>query len=360
LTLHCRQDILIVKCQALGDVLRTTSLLKALRRSGRREISWATSRAALPLLENNALLKEAFPLPFDDVEKLERLKKKLHRRFGLVLSLEEHPQAAQLAQEACGGELVGVTWRKGRLGYTPSSALYYDMSLLNRDEDGGLKRADALKASNRKSYAELWLKILGLPLEGQRPQPILHLLAEDRETARRLARRPELRHGKIVLGLNPGAGKRWPAKQIPEEKAAGILAALGRNFNASLLLLGGGDETERNRRIAAAAKALKPDLKLFLPGSLPLRRFAALIERCDALVTTDSLALHMATALKRPALALVGPTSAAELDFYGRGRALKPPQACRCFYKSFCQSRQPCLGGIAEKTVVDGVLQCLR
>ena len=50
------------------------------------------------------------------------------------------------------------------------------MSLLNRDADGGLKAANALKAANRLSYARLWLKIPASRRLGA-ARPILRLNA---------------------------------------------------------------------------------------------------------------------------------------------------------------------------------------
>jgi heptosyltransferase-2 len=354
------REILIVKCEALGDVLRTTCLLEPLRKKGPCRISWLTSPAALPLLKDNPYLKRALTLRLDDPAEAARLGRRLAGRFDLVLSLEEHVAAAKVAQVSCRGSLVGVQVRSGRLVYTPSSARYYDMSLLNGDEDGGLAAANALKAANRLSFAQLWLKTLGLRSSSARPGPVLRLSARDRATARRITKSPAFRGRGPVLAVNPGAGARWPAKQLSEEKAARVLMALGRRFGGPLLLLGGKDELSRNRRIAARAKSLEPRLRLVLPGSLPLRSFAALLELCAALVTTDSLALHLATALQRPAVALVGPTSAAELDFFGRGLALQPPGGCGCFYKPLCARSRPCLDEIAEEDIIAGVLRCLK
>lgn len=354
--------ILIVKLKALGDVLRTTCLLKPLRRRGPCRIWWLTNPAARPLLANNPHLKKTLALRLDDPAAAARMARRLAGRFDLVLSLEECPAAASVAQTACRGELVGVTIKNGRLGYTPSSALYYDMSLLNRGAHGSLAAADTLKAANRRSYAQLWLQILGLKTPPGRSGPVLRLNAHDRAAALRLAKSPAFDKPGPVLALNPGAGERWPAKQISEEKAARIAVALGRGFDGPLLLLGakGAAGRVRSRRIAARVARLDPKIRPILTPDLPLRAFAAVLELCAALVTTDSLALHLATALGRPAVALVGPTSAAELDFHGRGRALRPRGGCSCFYKARCARPAPCLDDISENAIVAEVRRRLK
>ena len=354
-------DILIVKFEALGDVLRTTSLLAPLHERARCRIWWLTSPAALPLLENNPLVDRTLALRLDEPASAARMARRLSGRFDLVLSLEEHPAAAAVARAACRGELTGVTIDGGRLGYSPSSARYYDMSLLHRGADGGLDAANALKSANRMSYARLWLEILGLKTR-RRPGPVLHLTTRDRAAARRLARSPAFRRTGPVLALNSGAGARWPAKQISETKAARIAVALGRAFRGPLLLLGGKEKAEmlRNRRIAARVARLDPGIELVATPYLPLRSFAALLELCEVVVTTDSLALHLATAVGRPAVALVGPPSAAELDLHGRGRARPPPGGCACFYKALCTRPTPCLDAIADSRIVAEVERCLK
>ena len=135
---------------------------------------------------------------------------------------------------------------------------------------------------------------------------------------------------------------------------------MGQAFRGPLLLLGGKERPRcSDRRIAAQVARLDPGIEMILTPYLPLRSFAAMLELCEVLVTTDSLALHLATALGRPAVALVGPTSAAELDFHGRGRALQPPEGCACFYKPRCTRPSPCLDDIAESRIVAEVKRCL-
>ncbi len=326
------QDVLIVKSAALGDVLRTTSLLPALKRRFGGKIWWLTAPGAVPLLAGNPLI--------DRVATLSSLP---GRKFPVVLSLEEDPALARAAVESCAGVLVGIYPEGRRLRYTPSSAKYYDMSLLNPDPDGGHSGADALKKANRLTYAELWLSALGLPR--RRVPPRLVLSKAERRRAAAWLSRAKLKRAPIAL--NAGAGSRWPAKQLDERRAAAVaraLAVLGR----PVVLLGGADERERNARIAKESGALAAPVQ-------SLRDFAALVERCAAVVTTDSLALHVATALRRPAIVLVGPTSSAELDVFGKGEKILPPSACPCFYKANCMRERHCLDQIPPARVAAAV-----
>lgn len=343
---------LIVKLAALGDVLRTTSLLRPLHEKYPGcEISWLTQEKARPLLEGNPLIRQ--------IRTLEEFRQDgPGKKFDLVLSLEEDPSAAEAAQKSCQGELVGIRLINGRLNYTPSSFLYYGMSLLNRDPNEGLKTANALKAHNRLTYAELWLKILDLPLPQDRSKlrPILILTPQDRQGAREFAQKHSLSSKPGPIGVNPGAGKRWPAKQLSEEKTASLLEALHRRFNRPLILLGGREETERNRKILQKTKAPVLD-----PGTEhDIRSFASILDLCEAVLTTDSLAFHLATALDKKTAVLVGPTSPSELDVFGKGLKLLPEKGCSCFYQSRCMLAESCLDLIPEERFVRALEECLN
>jgi len=91
-----------------------------------------------------------------------------------------------------------------------------------------------------------------------------------------------------------------------------------------------------------------------------LRAFAGLVELCEMVVATDSLAFHVATALGRPTVVLVGPTSAAELDVFGRGRKVLPPQTCSCFYRPECRFASSCLDRLPTHLVLRAAKACLR
>ena len=344
-------EILIVKLAALGDVLRTTSLLKPLRRRyPAARITWLTSKQAKPLLVGNPLIQELAVWPSASRARA--------KRFDLVLSLEESVDTARYAADVCRGSIIGVRAEEGQLRYTESSAGYYAMSLLALDPDGGHAEADRRKAANRKTYAELWLEILRLPkpMKAAELAPVLSLGDKDRVAARKLARRNRWTPNASPIGFNPGAGARWPAKQLSVEHAATIADSLTVELARPVLLLGGRDEGRRNAQILKLCRA--PILDAGTSHSL--RAFAGIVELCSAVVTTDSLAFHIATALAKPAVVLVGPTSAAELDVFGRGQKLVPPQGCSCFYRSECRFAASCLDRFPVDAIVRAVKGCLR
>ncbi len=105
-----------------------------------------------------------------------------------------------------------------------------------------------------------------------------------------------------VVALFPGANaesRRWPAGRFAA--LAGRLAAAGRR----VLVLGGPDEEELTRLVASAGVAHGQCEDL--GGRTDLTALAAVLARCDALVTNDTGPMHLAAALGTPVVALEGP-----------------------------------------------------
>lgn len=337
-------NILIFKLSALGDVLRTTSLLRPLRaKFPDARITWVTAKPALPLLEGNPLVAESMAWGPEAKQRL------TGRTFELVLSLEEDEGICRLVAEGMTArKVIGVVWNGRGLAYTPESAPYYAMSLLNRDADGGLTAANALKKANAKTYVELWCGIIGLPrLSADEERPMVALTDADR-TAAPARKRP-------LIGLNPSAGNRWPAKRLSPLRAGALCRALKARFGGPALLLGGPDEAEY---AAAALKEAGPSAVDAGTGH-SLRGFAAILESCDAVVTADSLAFHIANAVRTPAAVFVGPTSSSELDLFGTGILLTPSEECRDFYKARCTLDVSCIDRIPDETFCRAVERLL-
>jgi len=146
-----------------------------------------------------------------------------------------------------------------------------------------------------------------------------------------------------LVGLNTGAGGRWRFKAWGEAESAELARRLHDRDGADVLVMGGPAEAQRNGKMVAAAA--RPGV-VAAATDLSLQRFAALVSRCDVLVTSDSLALHLGLAFGMPVIAFFGPTSDAEIDLYGLGEKLVTPLPCRCCYLSDCDVRPHCMASI--------------
>lgn len=333
-----RYHVLMVKLAATGDVLRTTSFLPAIHATwpGAR-VTWVTAPAAAPLFAGNPLVDEVL-----DSRSAVTTAKLTTQQFDVVLCPDADPEAAALASQARGRE---------RRGFTMNALGQIEPLGAGAEHWFAMGLSDALKRQNQRTYQALVAEALGLDPAAVR-EPILEPAGSDLADA--AAFRAGLGfHGRLI-GLNTGAGGRWAYKQWTLEHqhtALRLFAAAG----TGVLLLGGPEETERHRLLLEGAASLP----VFDAGNHnSYSRFAALLQLCDAVVTSDSLAVHVAAARKVPAVVLFGPTSAVEIELYGRGTKLTPAGLdCLCCYLPRCDRVPHCQALIQPETVVAAALR---
>jgi len=327
--------IAILKTGALGDVLRTTSILPGLAaRYPRLEVTWVTAPAAADLVRGNARVARVLTVDPRDPAAIAGLGDALaDEAFDRVLSFDDEVDLCRLATRLAGGDVhahVSGAYLDdaGERRYTPDVAPWFDMGLLSAH---GKEEADRRKVANRDSHPAIFARMLGVAMG----EPELGLEDDAVAFAADFAERTSLSARGPVVGLNTGAGGRWESKKLPVERVAELVRGLhaAREGRVGFLLLGGPDEQERNAAILAAAGG--DGVHLVDGGTQnPLPRFAALVDRLDALVTSDSLALHVAVARRVPIVAFFAPTSAAEIELYGRGEKVQSTAPDYCSYRA--------------------------
>jgi len=320
-------SILIVKTGALGDVLRTTAILPGLfQKDPGARVTWVVARDALPLVDGHSGKVDACVLDPDRPEGV--IEALGGRSFSLVASLDEEEICCRIAGAVETERFVGAHLDEdGGLVYTEDSNAWFDMSLISRF---GKAKADELKAENQRTHPEIHASILGID-EGR---PELSLSPLDEATATRRWDDEGLTSGALVIGLNTGAGGRWPSKQLDVARTIETARALAGEANAELafLVLGGPEEEERNRELLGGLE--EAGLIAVSGGSHnTLREFAALVSRCDLVITSDSFCLHAAIARCSPVVAFFAPTSAAEIELYGRGEKVTSTALDYCSYR---------------------------
>lgn len=326
-------SILIIKTGALGDVLRTTSILHGLAaRDPSACIRWITAPEALDLLRAHPRLVP----PHGEVIALDwRAPGALERTLALlggvthdqVISLDDEEPLCGLASALPARRISGAYLRSdGARAYTADVAPWFDMGLLSVH---GKAVADELKRANTRSHPALLADMLGIAMG----RPELALQPEHERRAEQFVRDQRLRERGALIGLNTGAGGRWTSKALPIERAVAAAIAVDRELGGrvTFLLLGGQEERARNARIATE---LARRVHLVDAGvDNGLLDFAALIDQCDVLVTSDSLALHVAIARGVRVVAFFAPTSAAEIELYGCGEKVVSTSPDYCSYR---------------------------
>jgi len=328
--------VLMVKLAATGDVLRTTSFLPAIHATWpHAKVTWLTRRSAADLFVGNPLVDEV--LTTEDAVTAARL---ATETFDVVLCPDADPDAAVLAAMARGRERRGYV-RDGAgqvVPLGPGAAVWLQMGL-----------SDAAKQANRETYQKLVAEVLGFDPALVR-EPILVPSAADTASAEAFV--AGLPGQGPLVGLNTGAGGRWAYKQWTRAHQETFLR-LCTEAGLRVLLLGGPEEVQRHADLLAVSRG-RP---VYDGGNHnSYGRFAALVDRCRVVVTSDSLAVHVAAARKVPAVVLFGPTSAAEIELYGRGSKIVPADLpCVCCYLPRCDRVPHCQALIEPGTVLAAV-----
>ena len=334
------ERLLIVKLDAMGDVLRSTALLPPIAEAHPRgAITWITRKESVPLLQRNPYIAEVLELGPEAVVHLQT------RTFDRVINLDASKTSAALASAARSARKDGfVLHERGYVQPTNEAA--------RRWLEAGI--FDDIKRQGSSTYQDRMAEILGLA--GRPHRYVFELSPDEVERGRRHLASIGLDFDRPVIGLNTGAGGRWPLKQWREDGYLELIARVSRREDVQFLLLGGPAEQERNDRLKRAA-----DVPLLDPGcDNTVRHFAALMSHTNVIVTGDTLAMHLALALGKRTVVLFGPTSAAEIELYGLGEKVVPSMSCLSCYKTSCDFVPNCMDLITTDMVEGAVVRQLQ
>lgn len=257
-----RQTVLIVKTGqsetfdaennyivSLGDVLRTTPILHAFPAED-YEVTWLTEKDALPLLaDNDYIHKLMIVTPFTASHLL-------HEAFDIVVNLERDPSLCSIIDRVPARRHYGFRYHRDRIAA-------YD----HAERAIEIISSDDAKKAKTQSWAELLYQMLGKEYTGQSSilgyKPVATAVYD--------------------VGLNHLAGEKFPLKKWPTDRWHALAAKLS------------------DKTISWQA------------GTNNLRDYMEWIASCKAIVTNDSLGLHIALALGRKTIAMFGPTHAGEV-----------------------------------------------
>ena len=301
------RSILVVKLDALGDVLRTTCILPSLHRAyGDCYITWLTSNAAVELLEANPYIQEVLTPEAHCLPTL------LTRQFDIVINPDASPRSCEIATLARARERFGFAIRPDGTIEALSDAARRWLTM---------GACDPVKRNNDQTYQQVLHDICDIDPSGQ--HIVVNLTDEEKRDEQKIASALGLPREAPVVGINAGAGERWALKRWRPEGFTELVSGIIETTEANVVLLGGPDESGLNAEIAAGFTGRVFDAR---PGNL--RRFMQIVDLCDIVVTGDTLALHVALGLRKRVVALFGPTSHREIDIYGLGSKVVSPIEC--------------------------------
>ena len=158
-----------------------------------------------------------------------------------------------------------------------------------------------------------------------------------------------------IIGLNTGAGNRFAGKRLPEASYLELIPLFNERLGATVWLLGGKDEMERNARLQKMSA-----YPVFNTGSHSIEVFAGIVSACDLIISGDSTAMHIAVAMKVPVVVHFGSTCPAEIELYGRGRKVVAGIDCAPCYKKICPIDEQCMKDMNPEVLFRTAWQLLK
>jgi ADP-heptose:LPS heptosyltransferase len=304
------ERVLFIKLDAIGDVLRSASMLPALRaRHDAAYVGWLTRPESVGLVGMLTGVDEVIALGEIGLARL------MTGDWDHVYSLSNDMPSAALASLAARKRApVGFHMVDGTLRASNAAAEHWlEMAAFDR-----------LKRANTRSYQALMFDIVGGDGDFAPPAlsvgPGLRAAAAARLAGLFGAGRAASAGPRPMVAINVGSGARWPKKMIDAAQIAACCALLRQRLD-----VGGAAEaakTEAILALCAGDPAIRPVLT---SASIP--EFVAILTQADVLLCGDTLALHIATAIGLPTVAVFGPTSPERNGPWGPGpsRVLRDP-----------------------------------
>jgi len=332
--------ILIIKLDAIGDVLRTTSILEGLKENNpNSEITWLTRSNALPLFVNNPFVDKLLALESFDTNYFLAAE-----NYNVVLNLDPSPISSAICTKAQGYEKLGFGLdEKGKVVALNDEAIeWFEMGAF-----------DDVKKKNTKTYQSIIQKIA--KINPKEFEIILKLTEDELDFAKNFRNKIKIANNKKIIGMNTGASPRWQYKQWTYHGFENLIKKILDETDFYVFLYGGHYEKERNLRLSL----IDYNRVINTGTDNSLRQFFSLLNLCDLLVTGDTLAMHAATALNKKVVLLFGPTSSAEIETYGRIIKVTSELDCLGCYKMTCDFNPNCMSSISHLRVFNEIQKSL-
>lgn len=344
------ERILLIKPSSLGDVVHALPVLHGLRcRYPRARLSWLVSTGCLPLLDGHPQIDELIPFdrrrygrmlqsPTIAAEFLGFVRSLRSRAFDLVIDLQGLFRSGFMAWASGAGVRIGFAAAR------EFAWLFYSHRIVVAGPDEHAVDRN-YGVSRMLGFADVPVAF-PLPVQPQAVRNAAALLAE-------LGVAPGERYAVAV----PGA--RWDTKIWPAARFAAVADHLHRTRGLRTVVVGGGDERPQCEAVAAAAGSPVANAC----GRTSLADLVALLDGAGIVVTNDSGPMHIAVALGRPVVCVVGPTNARRTGPYGsKNRVVNTELPCSpCYLRRVAQCRfgHACMQDLAALEVqaaVDSLL----
>ncbi len=292
INLSGKEKFLVVRTDRVGDVILSTPVLEAIKSSyPGSQVTIMLSPHTEDVVKNNPHL--------DDVIIEDR--KGIHRGIGGFLRLIKRIRKEKF--DVC--VLLHPTFRLAillflaRIRYRIGTGYRWYQIFFNRKIYQHRKR----NLKHESDYNMDMLRPLGI--ESQRILPKVCLSESEKYFADRILEDFEIKKEDILLAIHPGSGN--SSLNLPIRRFAQAADDLIQETRAKVIITG----AEQEKGLADLMERYMANKPINLAGRTELSQLAALLTKCDAVISNSTGPMHLAAALGTPTVAIFCPIFAA-------------------------------------------------
>lgn len=325
------KNILFITLTNIGDAILTTPVLGALLKEfPQAKITIVTSPAAVNLFEGNPVFHKiiVYDKHLSFRRKMKIFLELRKEKFDLLVDLKNMFMSSFLSAK-------------------------YKMPLWRKSSERNYKKAIFLSM-----LKDVFEKKLRQQLDIENVPFYIWTSKEDKENASRLIEKCRAAEGKNLIAISPFA--KSDTKSWPTVNFVGLIKRLKAKGNVEIILVGSNRDKEDSIKLI---ENIGEDV-CNLCGRTSLRELAEVLKRCRCLITNDSAAMHLASAVGTSVAAIFGPTDTRKYAPTGKqhkilsaGMDCQPCEKAQCV---FGKKPPDCLERITVEDVFKKVMEILE
>jgi len=340
-----KEKILVINLMHIGDLLLVTPVLRTLRTNyPKAHIALLADAKLADLVKYNHNIDELIAIDkkgyHNKLSTYFVFAKKIRRqKFDLVINLHANERASFLAAFSGGQKIVGYS--------TFGLGMFFTKTIENRK---------AMKHQVH-SHFDVLRETLGITKIDDRG---IEMWLDDQAERRAEEVWAEAFGAKApkVVGLNIGAS--WPTKRWRKEYYAELADEL-LDMGYGIAYYGGPMDVDIVTETIGLMRNKEHGLLKTFTGKMTLLELAALLKKCNVLVTNDTGPMHVAVAMDVPLVSMFGPSPVPGFYPYNdKSVVIKTPLSCHPCGKHQCPTEHECMWEIDVETVKKYTLEQLE
>jgi len=320
-----KRHILIIQTGAMGDVLRSTAILRRLKTSFTK-IYWATK---YPEILEDAKNEKFLDVIFD-INDLRNVFVILSYTFDIVYNFDKDVFSCALCKQVNAKKKIGYVIDDNVVKQVPSYTTQYYRGISQK-----------YARENKKSYLQEIFEMCGFVYNNED-----YIISYPQNIKQ---------NNVITIGIKVGTGKMWKNREMSVQKIVNLINDIKNKMTCDVVLLGSHEDEDKINSILYNFGSDSVMKKI----SSTYKEFVYNIASCDIIITPVTLCMHISLGLKKPTIILNNIFFPNEFDLFDVGYLINVDRPCFGCYNRFCNTVN-CLDSIPNDKIIEILLKEVR